>query len=182
MPKDADGKPVSKPSLLRALWKSIAVQLVPYWIVQIVEELSRVISPVFLALLVESLSKCANEPIVCSNRTFYNISNATNTTFTAECATTAATTSFWEPWVYGLALIAIIVNVWMLHHIAFWGMWRTAMHLRVASTIFIFNKSLSLDLQAMQHVSVGRVVNLASSDVEKFQLVEFDISSCQLQL
>ena len=178
VPKDADGKPVSKPSLIRALWKAIDVGLIPYWIVQMIEELSRVTSPIFLALLVQSLSECTNEPIVCPNNTFYNNSNITNTTFVVDCATAETTTSAWRPWVYGFALTAVFVNVWMLHHIGFWGMWRTGMHLRVATTLFIFNKALSLDLQAMQHVSVGHVVNLASSDVEKFQPVMFVFSSC----
>ena len=169
--RDTDGNPVSKPSLKRALWRAFGRKMVPYQLAMVFEELAGIVSPVFLANLIQSLGNCGKETIICSNHTLYNASNVTNVTFTMDCTDTANVGSVWELWLYGLGLVSMQAILWILHHVAFWGLWRAGMHLRVASTVLIFNKSLSLDIQAMQKVSVGHVVNLASSDVEKFQYV-----------
>ena len=169
--KDADGNSVSKPSLKKALWKAIGHTLFPYQLAMVLEELAGIISPVFLANLVQSLGSCGKETAICSNHTLYNNSNATNAAFTMDCTDSENTASVWELWLYGLGLVSMQALVWILHHVSYWGLWRGGMHLRVACTVLIFNKALSLDIQALQKVSVGHVVNLASSDVEKFQYV-----------
>ena len=168
---DADGKPVSKPSLKLALWRAIGRKILPYQLASLLQEIINIISPIFPANLIQSLNRCGKETSVCSNHTLYNASNITNVTFVMDCPDAENVTSFWEPWLYGFGLIVVLVSVWLLQHATFWGLWRMGMHLRVACTVLIFNKSLSLDIQAMQKVSVGHVVNLASSDVEKFQNV-----------
>ena len=168
---DANGKPLTKPSLKRALWRAIGHKLYRYWLANMFEELVRMTSPIFLALLLQSITDCVKGVAVCSNHTHYNATDNTNTTLSEDCTETVNPSLFWEPWLYGLGLVSVIIIVWQLHHVCYFGFWRIGMQLRVACTVLIFNKSLSLDIQALQKVSVGHVVNLASSDVEKLQVV-----------
>lgn len=67
-------------------------------------------------------------------------------------------------WVVGCGLCA-----WFLHHFHFFIAWRFGMRMRVALVSHIMAKALRLSLGSLHSVSVGHVVTLASSDVEKFQ-------------
>ena len=67
-------------------------------------------------------------------------------------------------WVVGCGLCA-----WFLHHFHFFIAWRFGMRMRVALVTHIMAKALRLSLGSLHSVSVGHVVTLASSDVEKFQ-------------
>jgi ATP-binding cassette subfamily C (CFTR/MRP) protein 4 len=73
--------------------------------------------------------------------------------------------------VYGYAagLCATATLGGMLHHFFFFEAWRSGMRWKAAACGAIFRKSLSLRLDALASVSAGKVVNIASNDVERFQ-------------
>ena len=83
---DTDGKPLAKPSLKRALWRAIFYKVYPYWLGVLLKEIARMISPIFLALLLQSINDCAKEATVCSDHPLYNTTNITNTTLSTDCA------------------------------------------------------------------------------------------------
>lgn len=82
----------------------------------------------------------------------------------------------------GLAYAAWVVGcglgAWFLHHIHFFLAWKLGMRMRVALVAHVMAKALRLSLTSLNQVSVGHVVTLASSDVEKFQL--FGVMFCFL--
>ena len=66
------------------------------------------------------------------------------------------------------AMIACAVVAGMMHHVFFFEAWRAGMHWRAAASALIFEKALTLRLDALAAVSAGRVVNLMTNDVERF--------------
>ncbi len=78
-------------------------------------------------------------------------------------------------WVVGCGL-----GAWFLHHVHFFIAWRYGLRMRVALVSHVMAKALRLSLGALHGVSVGHVVTLASSDVEKFQV--YGIMTCFLVL
>jgi len=71
---------------------------------------------------------------------------------------------------YGYAggMVACAVVAGMLHHTFFFEAWRAGMRWRAAASALIFEKALTLRLDALAAVSAGRVVNLMTNDVERF--------------
>ena len=72
-------------------------------------------------------------------------------------------------YLYALGLIITGAAGAMLHHHYFFHAWKAGMHWRAAATSLIFEKSLVLRLGSLGSVSAGHIVNLASTDIERFQ-------------
>eukprot|EP00053_Salpingoeca_punica_P008395 m.75471 g.75471 ORF g.75471 m.75471 type:complete len:1454 (-) comp14582_c0_seq1:396-4757(-) len=56
----------------------------------------------------------------------------------------------------------------LLHHVAFLKAWIVGMNMRTASISMIYRKALRMSKDSMSKISSGMVVNMASSDVERF--------------
>ena len=70
---------------------------------------------------------------------------------------------------YALAMVLCVVGSGLCHHTYFLAAWRCGMQWRSASLALLYAKSTRLRLDALSSVSSGHVVNLAASDVERFQ-------------
>ena len=70
---------------------------------------------------------------------------------------------------WALAMVLCVVGSGLCHHTYFFAAWRCGMQWRAASLSLLFAKSTRLRLDALSSVSAGHVVNLAASDVERFQ-------------
>ena len=57
-----------------------------------------------------------------------------------------------------------------LHHFYFFFAWRRGLQLRIGSLTLVYDKLLKLRLQSCSDVSTGRIVNLASTDIERLQM------------
>jgi len=80
-----------------------------------------------------------------------------------------ADTSPKAAYLYALGLVATGAAVTVLHHAYFYHAWRAGLNWRTAATALLFSKSLTLRLDALAATSAGRVINIASSDVERLQ-------------
>jgi ATP-binding cassette subfamily C (CFTR/MRP) protein 4 len=69
---------------------------------------------------------------------------------------------------YAAGMVACAIVAGMLHHVFFFEAWRGGMRWRAAASALIFEKALTLRLDALAAVSAGRVVNLMTNDVERF--------------
>ena len=74
-------------------------------------------------------------------------------------------------WGLSLALVGLGFALFQLWHQYFLEGWRVGMQLRCAMISVIYHKALRLSLAALGRVTVGYVVNLATNDIEKFQVV-----------
>uniref|UniRef100_A0A452DVR8 Multidrug resistance-associated protein 4 n=1 Tax=Capra hircus TaxID=9925 RepID=A0A452DVR8_CAPHI len=74
---------------------------------------------------------------------------------------------------YGYAAgLSACVLVWaVLHHLCFYHMQRVGMRLRVAVCRMIYRKSLRLSSSVMGKTTTGKIVNLLSNDVNRFDQV-----------
>jgi ATP-binding cassette subfamily C (CFTR/MRP) protein 4 len=71
-------------------------------------------------------------------------------------------------YLYALGLCLFAVAGGLLHHIFFFEAWRAGGHWRASAQALIFSKVMQLRGSSQ---TTGRIVNLASSDVERFQLL-----------
>lgn len=75
----------------------------------------------------------------------------------------------------GLAYAAGIVGCGLismvLHHQVFFEAWRCGLHLRMAATGVLFRRAARLRLDSVSQTTVGQVVNIASTDIERYQLL-----------
>ncbi|CAM9207978.1 unnamed protein product, partial [Sphacelaria rigidula] len=76
----------------------------------------------------------------------------------------------WEGWVYALCVVVCTVTFNLLHHMYFFQGYTLGMEVRVMATMVIYDKILRLRLSSLGQMTTGHLVNLASSDVERFQL------------
>jgi ATP-binding cassette subfamily C (CFTR/MRP) protein 4 len=70
-------------------------------------------------------------------------------------------------WWAGLMVLCGAVILFEHHHV-FFCTWHKGMQLRIAAVAAIYNKSLRLSSTNQEAASSGRVMNLASNDVERF--------------
>eukprot|EP00750_Incisomonas_marina_P018858 INCI3157.1.p1 GENE.INCI3157.1~~INCI3157.1.p1 ORF type:complete len:2243 (-),score=316.98 INCI3157.1:473-7201(-) len=144
-----------KPSLYKAIVKAFGKEIFRVWPFLMVEELLSIANSVVLGLLLDTFRSAAL------------VESATETN-----STTGLSVS--EPfdktlsWVYGALLVLFTAGVGLCHHEYYFAGWRMGMHLRSASTGVIFRKSLRLSVAAFQEATNGHIINIASSDVERF--------------
>ena len=72
-----------------------------------------------------------------------------------------------ELYLYSLGFVACAGIAAMVHHSYFWLAWRAGQQWRTAALALIFRKTLALRLDALNVVSVGGLVSLASNDLER---------------
>ncbi|KAF5304472.1 hypothetical protein FQA39_LY09668 [Lamprigera yunnana] len=78
-----------------------------------------------------------------------------------------------EGWLLALAVIGIsFLNVIIMHHASI-GQGRIGMHCRIAACSLIYRKLLRLNKATTTSSAAGKVVNLLSNDVLRFDLVPF---------
>ncbi|CAM9857370.1 unnamed protein product, partial [Choristocarpus tenellus] len=75
----------------------------------------------------------------------------------------------WEGWLYAGLVVLSGFLFSCAHHHFFYYAWTLGMQFRVATTAISYNKILRLRLSSLGEVTTGYLVNLASSDVERFQ-------------
>lgn len=71
-------------------------------------------------------------------------------------------------YLYGTALVLCGLVIMLTHHQFFFGGWRCGLQLRTAATAMVYKKSVSLRLN--HDFTTGEVTNIASNDIERFQL------------
>jgi len=71
----------------------------------------------------------------------------------------------WAAVVSATSVVALVC-----HQHFFFATWRQGLRARAATVGLLFHKSLRLSMDSLAHASIGHVVTLASSDVEKFQV------------
>ncbi|XP_055785728.1 ATP-binding cassette sub-family C member 4-like [Salvelinus fontinalis] len=125
--------------LIKCYWKPYAV----LGIFTLVEEVIKVIQPVFLGKLIQYFEK-------------YDPDNMD---------------TLYEAYGYaaGVCLSTLILAV--THHLYFFHVQRTGMKMRVAMCHMIYKKALCLSSSAMGKTTTGQIVNLLSNDVNKFDEV-----------
>nr|XP_046175393.1 ATP-binding cassette sub-family C member 4-like isoform X2 [Oncorhynchus gorbuscha] len=125
--------------LIKCYWKPYAV----LGIFTLIEEVIKVIQPVFLGKLIQYFEK-------------YNPDNMD---------------ALYEAFGYaaGVCLSTLILAV--THHLYFFHVQRTGMKMRVAMCHMIYKKALCLSSAAMGKTTTGQIVNLLSNDVNKFDEV-----------
>ncbi|KAM9396344.1 ATP-binding cassette sub-family C member 4-like isoform 1-T1 [Salvelinus alpinus] len=125
--------------LIKCYWKPYAV----LGIFTLVEEVIKVIQPVFLGKLIQYFEK-------------YDPDNMD---------------TLYEAFGYaaGVCLSTLILAV--THHLYFFHVQRTGMKMRVAMCHMIYKKALCLSSAAMGKTTTGQIVNLLSNDVNKFDEV-----------
>ncbi|KAF7232623.1 hypothetical protein EG68_03580 [Paragonimus skrjabini miyazakii] len=72
--------------------------------------------------------------------------------------------------VYCTVLIGTTLIALFLRNASFWMAYRMGMRLRVASSALIYKKILRLNQKAMTTTTAGQVINLLSSDAQRFEL------------
>ncbi|XP_071243708.1 ATP-binding cassette sub-family C member 4-like isoform X1 [Salvelinus alpinus] len=125
--------------LIKCYWKPYAV----LGIFTLIEEVIKVIQPVFLGKLIQYFEK-------------YDPDNMD---------------ALYEAFGYaaGVCLSTLILAV--THHLYFYHVQRTGMKMRVAMCHMIYKKALCLSSAAMGKTTTGQIVNLLSNDVNKFDEV-----------
>ncbi|XP_021426879.2 multidrug resistance-associated protein 4 [Oncorhynchus mykiss] len=125
--------------LIKCYWKPYAV----LGIFTLIEEVIKVIQPVFLGKLIQYFEK-------------YDPDNMD---------------ALYEAFGYaaGVCLSTMILAV--THHLYFFHVQRTGMKMRVAMCHMIYKKALCLSSVAMGKTTTGQIVNLLSNDVNKFDEV-----------
>uniref|UniRef100_A0A8C7D6T4 Cystic fibrosis transmembrane conductance regulator n=1 Tax=Oncorhynchus kisutch TaxID=8019 RepID=A0A8C7D6T4_ONCKI len=125
--------------LIKCYWKPYAV----LGIFTLIEEVIKVIQPVFLGKLIQYFEK-------------YDPDNMD---------------ALYEAFGYaaGVCLSTLILAV--THHLYFFHVQRTGMKMRVAMCHMIYKKALCLSSAAMGKTTTGQIVNLLSNDVNKFDEV-----------
>ncbi|CAM9405941.1 unnamed protein product [Chrysoparadoxa australica] len=76
----------------------------------------------------------------------------------------------WHGWVFAAVICCAATTITLLHHQFFFGAWLLGMHLKTVTTGLLFDKLLRLRLAGLGSLTTGSVLNLATSDAEKFQL------------
>jgi len=151
----------TKPSLYRAIVKSFGWEIFRVWPILLIEELASIANSVVLIFLLCEFSGCNDaDPLA-------NVTNATanGTTIAGD----SMTASFSAPAEFlAVLLVVLTAIVGLAHHEYFFSGWRMGLHLRSACTGVIFNKSLRLSVSAFHEATNGHIVNIASSDVERF--------------
>ena len=71
-------------------------------------------------------------------------------------------------WAAAIAVTSVVAIFCSQHY--FFFAHRIGLRARVATVGILFHKSLRLSMDSLAQASIGHVVTLASSDVEKFQL------------
>mmetsp|Transcript_30166 Transcript_30166/g.39742 ORF Transcript_30166/g.39742 Transcript_30166/m.39742 type:complete len:1367 (-) Transcript_30166:180-4280(-) len=71
-------------------------------------------------------------------------------------------------WAGVLTGTAWVENI-MHHHFYFWS-WRLGLQLRVGTSALLYAKCLKLKLGSLGQVTMGYIINLATNDIERFQL------------
>lgn len=71
----------------------------------------------------------------------------------------------WAAAVSATSVVAVVC-----HQHFFFASWRQGLRARAATVGLLFHKSLRLSMDSLAQASIGHVVTLASSDVEKFQV------------
>ncbi|KAA3682525.1 ATP-binding cassette, subfamily C (CFTR/MRP), member 4 [Paragonimus westermani] len=71
---------------------------------------------------------------------------------------------------YCTILIGTTLIALFLRNASFWMFYRMGMRLRVASSALIYRKILKLNQKAMTSTTAGQVINLLSSDAQRFEL------------
>jgi len=83
----------------------------------------------------------------------------------------------WDGWVWASVLVLCGIIILFEHHHVYFNTWRMGMRLRIASIASIYDKSLKLrSTGGLEVASSGKVMNLASNDVERFILASIFIS------
>ena len=59
----------------------------------------------------------------------------------------------------------------MIHHPYFYGLQKTGMQLKVGASGLIVQKGVKLSSAALQKATVGHMVNILSTDINKFDMV-----------
>jgi len=72
------------------------------------------------------------------------------------------------PLTLGVALSNLTAQA--LHHFYFFFAWRRGLQLRIGSLTLVYDKILNLRIESCSDVSTGRIVNLASTDIERLQM------------
>ncbi|CBN77893.1 conserved unknown protein [Ectocarpus siliculosus] len=75
----------------------------------------------------------------------------------------------WEGWTYASAVVLGGVLFSFFHHHFFFVGWTLGMQLRISTTTVLYDKILRLRLSSLGQISTGHLVNLTTSDVERFQ-------------
>ncbi|TGZ74317.1 hypothetical protein CRM22_001004 [Opisthorchis felineus] len=72
--------------------------------------------------------------------------------------------------VYSVALILTALFGLLLRNATFWMVYRMGMRLRVAASGLIYKKVLSLNQKSVVNSSAGHIINLLSTDAQRFEL------------
>uniref|UniRef100_A0A8C9R4B6 Multidrug resistance-associated protein 4 n=1 Tax=Scleropages formosus TaxID=113540 RepID=A0A8C9R4B6_SCLFO len=125
--------------IIKCYWKSYAV----LGIFTLIEEVIKVVQPVFLGKLIQYFEN-------------YNPNN-----------TEALNVAFG----YAAGISMSSIGLALLHHLYFYHVQRSGMKIRVAMCHMIYKKALCLSSTAMGQTTTGQIVNLLSNDVNRFDEV-----------
>ncbi|XP_061082797.1 multidrug resistance-associated protein 4 [Conger conger] len=136
-------KDLRKPKLTKAIikcyWKPYAV----IGIFTLIEEVTKVIQPVFLGKLINYFEKYERDDTTALNHAYG----------------------------YAAAISLSSIALAIIHHLYFYQVQRAGMKIRVAMCHMIYKKALCLSSAAMGKTTTGQIVNLLSNDVNKFDEV-----------
>ncbi|KAM3857219.1 ATP-binding cassette sub-family C member 4-like [Diretmus argenteus] len=132
-------KPKLTKVIIKCYWKPYAV----LGVFTLIEEVIKVIQPVFLGKLIRYFENYDPEDM----------------------------TSLYEALVYAAVMSLLTIILALLHHLYFYHVQRTGMKIRVAMCHMIYSKALCLSSAAMGKTTTGQIVNLLSNDVNKFDEV-----------
>ncbi|CAH1780700.1 unnamed protein product [Owenia fusiformis] len=75
-----------------------------------------------------------------------------------------------EAYLYAMGVSLCAINLAVVHHPYFFGVQRIGMQIRIACCSLMYKKTLRLSNQAMGQTTTGKIVNLMSNDVRRFDL------------
>ncbi|KAK1876491.1 Multidrug resistance-associated protein 4, partial [Dissostichus eleginoides] len=122
--------------IIKCYWKPYGV----LGIFTLIEEVIKVVQPVFLGKMIIYFETYDPEDMV----------------------------ALYETLGYAAGLSVCSIGLALLHHLYFYHVQRTGMKIRVAMCHMIYNKALCLSSSAMGKTTTGQIVNLLSNDVNKF--------------
>ncbi|XP_033954626.1 ATP-binding cassette sub-family C member 4-like [Pseudochaenichthys georgianus] len=122
--------------IIKCYWKPYGV----LGIFTLIEEVIKVVQPVFLGKMIIYFENYDPEDMV----------------------------ALYETLGYAAGLSVCSIGLALLHHLYFYHVQRTGMKIRVAMCHMIYNKALCLSSSAMGKTTTGQIVNLLSNDVNKF--------------